>query len=88
MDFYVNTAIFEVAMVVFVCIPGLHLYRRLRDARDGTTGGRRKSNVVEMTKLYMGNGGEVNSTNMNSGMNSTPTSSVHPMPNGYQTMGQ
>ncbi len=46
-------------MVTFVCIPGMHLYRRLKDARDGVPpGGRRKSNVVEMTKLYnVGNGG-------------------------------
>ncbi|XP_072018079.1 monocarboxylate transporter 7-like [Amphiura filiformis] len=86
-DFYVNTGIFEVAMVIFLCIPGMHLYRRLKDAREGLPpgGSRRKSNVVEMTKLYnVGNGGtdhhQVTTTNMNS--------TVYPMPNGYQTMGQ
>ncbi|XP_022089594.1 monocarboxylate transporter 13-like [Acanthaster planci] len=51
-DFYVNTAVFEVAMLTFLLVPGVQLCRRLRSSRAGEGGDDGKSsNIMEMSQL-------------------------------------
>ncbi|XP_072169966.1 monocarboxylate transporter 13-like [Diadema setosum] len=58
-DFYVNTYVFLLAMVIFTTIPIIHLKRKIQEKRSregaphGLGGGR---NIIEMTKLFMRGG--------------------------------
>ena len=47
MDFYVNTAVFEIAMVTFLMVPAIQLCRKLRERRKGDTA----ETVMEMSQV-------------------------------------
>ena len=47
-DFYVNTAVFEIAMVTFLLVPAIQLCRRIREKRKG---GSDTENIMEMARF-------------------------------------
>ncbi|XP_070555139.1 monocarboxylate transporter 13-like [Ptychodera flava] len=49
-DFYVNTGIFAVAMIIFTCIPFIRVMRTLYEAK-GFSIRKRKPTIIELTKL-------------------------------------
>ncbi|XP_054772973.1 monocarboxylate transporter 8-like [Lytechinus pictus] len=74
-DFYVNTFVFVLAMLVFTLIPIIHLKRKIEKKRleagaPSALGG--ASNIIEMTKIFMrGDVGEANERTSNNNYGAT-----------------
>ncbi|XP_033123944.1 monocarboxylate transporter 13-like [Anneissia japonica] len=52
-DFYVNTGIFELAMLIFASIPAIRLGRWLWENKHQTEESKRRPTVIEMTRLFV-----------------------------------
>ena len=55
-DFHVNTLIFLLAMLIFACVPLIHLRRRMAEKRrelGAPKGLGGAANIIEMTKLFI-----------------------------------